>query len=305
MSDPDAGPTTTPASPAPPGPRIRPRLIVAVTVAVVMFLGLLGLIAVVVLGDDDDPTGAGLERQVDVDEPATAPPGTGETESSGPGGTAAAGDTTAQGGETQSGEAGTTTTAAPTIDTAAAVNSVELVAEDGTTPPQPSEPVEFPVLVTNPAPPTTFAAVPLDELDASRVSALEGWSVSSRDGDHVTFTNDDDEVLDVFVLGRATTAAEAMAQFYDDRVGSDVGDVTGSPLTLLGAPSERYVSVAGSQYVATAPRQQGTIVVSGSTVTAVGEDGRAVVIATSRLGTSSDEELAADGELLRSLLAHL
>jgi hypothetical protein len=44
---------------------------------------------------------------------------------------------------------------------------------------------------------------------------------------------------------------------------------------------------------------------SGAIVAGVRADGTAVVLATSRSGSSSPEELAADGGLLTAILAHL
>ena len=73
----------------------------------------------------------------------------------------------------------------------------------------------------------------------------------------------------------------------------------------LGAPSNRFLTVLGSQFVATDAEQLVTRTSSGSVVTAARPNGTAVVLAVSRPGRSSDEELAADGELLRAILARL
>ena len=73
----------------------------------------------------------------------------------------------------------------------------------------------------------------------------------------------------------------------------------------LGAPSSRFLTVLGSQFVATDAEQLATTTISGSVVTAARPDGSAVVLAVSRPETSSAEELTDDGELLRASLAHL
>ncbi len=65
------------------------------------------------------------------------------------------------------------------------------------------------------------------------------------------------------------------------------------------------VTAAGSQFVGTDARPQATTTVSGSAVAAGRADGDAVLIAISRPGTSSVEQLAADGDLLRAILGHL
>ena len=84
MTDDPTTPTTPEppeASPRAPGNRVSPGRVIAMSVAALMALGIAGLVAAALLGDDDgDPTGAGLRPTVNVDEPATAPPATGGTE---------------------------------------------------------------------------------------------------------------------------------------------------------------------------------------------------------------------------------
>ena len=47
-------------------------VVVAVAVAAAMFVGIVGLVVVAVIGNDDEPSGDGLERSIDVAAPATA-----------------------------------------------------------------------------------------------------------------------------------------------------------------------------------------------------------------------------------------
>ncbi|MGH9136607.1 MAG: hypothetical protein ACRD0G_06105 [Acidimicrobiales bacterium] len=300
MSENEASPdpSTTPQPPAP-GARVRPRLVVAIVVAAVMLLGIVGLIGVAVFGGDDDPTGAGLDRRVNVDNPATAPPASAPAAGTG----AAAPDlpesTDPQG---DSGE-GVVDTGPSPVTTAVAVDAIESPGDDQQLPAPGSDPVQFPAFVTNPAPPSTYAAIPLAELEPGDVPELQGWSVTSRGDDHVTFAGGD-AVVDVFVYGEAINADAALDRFYAD-VRADLAEVTASPVARLGAPSSRFVYVAGSQFVATDAEQHGTVAISGSVIAAVGTDGHVVVIAVSRDGRSTADQLAADGELLRAILARL
>ena len=156
--------------------------------------------------------------------------------------------------------------------------------------------------VTTPAPPSTYAPVPFDDLGPDAVAELDGWDVSEREADHVVLTNGE-RVVELFVIDGVATADEALERFYDD-VHPEFEELTRSPIERLGAPSGRFVSVAGSQYVATRAGQQGTSTMSGSVVVGVRADGSAVVLTTSRPGSSSAGELAGDGQLLTAILAH-
>lgn len=304
-------------SPSPaPGNRVPPRLIVAIAVAVLMALGIGGLIAAAVLGDDGEPTGDGLRPSVNVDEPATAPAvdasgGSGlpdDAANDGASGTdtaaaATAGPAaTAAGGDDFSGESPTTATSLPAMTTAVAVADIEAADEDDLPPPG-SEPVELPALVTTPAPPSTYAAIGLGEFGPGAMPALDGWTVAERSDDHLSMT-DGDQVVEIFLSGGADSADDAMANFYDE-VRPELEEMAPSPITRLGSPSSRFESVAGSEYVATTAGQQGTSVMTGAIVAGVRTDGSSVVITSSRAGRSSAEQLAADGDLLRAILARL
>jgi hypothetical protein len=337
MSDDIAATPATPrppdSTPSAPGNRIRPRLVIALAVASLLVLGVAGLVATALFGDDgDDPTGSGLRPTVNVDEPATAPPATGEpsdsTAEAAPESTEAADDSGApattepgdtagpdtagpdasgpegSGPETSAGAAGGDDDFSdePAIETVPAVNDLEQ--PDASDLPDPGdEPVILPPQVTTPAPPSTYAEVPFDDVGPAAIDVLDGWSESARDGDHVAFDNGD-EVVELFLISGVPTADAALEHFYDD-VRPDLEELTRSDITRLGAPSGRFVSVAGSEYTATSAGQQGTSTMSGSIVAAVRSDGTAVVLTTSRSGSSSASELAADGELLTAIVAHL
>ena len=162
--------------------------------------------------------------------------------------------------------------------------------------------VEFPALVTTPPPPSTYPAIALADLDPADVPELAGWTVASRRDGHVALTRGD-EVVDVLDTS-AASAAQALDSLYE-RLGGDVADLSDSPTIRLGAPSNSFVSVAGSQFVAADAAQHGTTTISGAALAGGRPDGDAVVIAIGRPGTSSVEEQSADGELLRAILAHL
>ena len=286
-----------------PSSRIRPGLIVAVAMAAVMFLGIVGLVTVAVLGDHTAPSGAGLERQVDVGQPATVPERLiAETSEVTAAAAEAAGDEAEDPGDADVGDAPPTTLAPSPVTTVPAINEIEAPAPDQELPASGGAPVELPVLVTIPPPPSTFPAVPLAELDASDVAELRGWTLVSQDDGHVAFERGD-QIVDI-VRADASSAGDALDWFYD-RVGADVADLSDSPTVRLGVPTSRFLSVAGSQFVATDAGQQGTSTISGSALAAGRTDGDAIVIAISRPGTSSAARLAADGELLRAILAHL
>jgi hypothetical protein len=297
---------------APPRARLRPGLVVALVVATVIVVGIAGLFAVALFGDDDEPTGAGLEQQVDVAAPATASPvgragegGSSPTDdggsSTGEPGVAAATGPAATGDDDNFGDAPSTTAAAAFV-TVEPVNELATPPSDETLPAPGTAPAQFPSLVTTPAPPSTYAAIPLTELSATTAPALAGWTVAARDSDHVGFS-DGDQVVDVFAVDAADAAA-ALDWFYD-RAGGDVSGLDSAEQVRLGAPSSRFLTVLGSQFVATDADQLVTRTSSGSVVTAARPNGTAVVLAVSRPGRSSDEELAADGELLRAILARL
>jgi hypothetical protein len=181
--------------------------------------------------------------------------------------------------------------------------AVSSTTPSGETLPTPgSAPAQFPSLVTTPAPPSTYAAIALDELASASVPALAGWTLSVRERDHVAFT-DGDEVVDIF----AVTAADAAAalDWFLDRAREEVSALDTAAPVLLGAPSDRFLTVLGTSFVATDAEQLMTTTDSGTVVTAARPDGGAVVLAVSRPGTSSAEDLSADGALLRAILARL
>jgi len=287
---------------------------VAIAVAVLLISGIVGLVAAALLGSDNgDPTGDALAPTVNVEEPATAPPATvgGDTadgdsteptESEEPGDAPGAAAPATNAGDDFSGEIPTTAATLPPVETAVAVNEIE-EPDEGDLPTPGSEPVELPPQVTTPAPTSTYPAVLFAEFEPSAVPELVGWSMSDRSSDHVRLS-DGHEVIDVFLIDHAATADDALEQFYDD-VNPDLEELTRSPITRLGAPSSRFVSVAGSAYVATSAGQQGSSTMTGAIVAAVRLDGTAVVITSSRAGTSSTDDLAHDGELLRAILARL
>jgi hypothetical protein len=330
---PPAANTPTPpiVPPRAPGNRVSAGFVIAIAVAVLMLLGITGLVATALLGDDNEPTGAGLGPQVNVDAPATAPPGDDAGDES------AATAPEASSAETNSGDDPSAVSAAdasestggaaassgddaesppsgdddfsddpsgslPSITTLPGVDDIEPPASDDL--PEPADgPVVLPVQVTTPAPPSTFPAVPFGDVGPGSIAALDGWSEHDRSADHVAFTRDD-EMVEVFVIDGVPTADAALETFYDD-VRPELEELTRSPITRLGAPSARFVSVAGSEYTATTARLQATSTMSGSIVAAVRPDGTAVVLTTSRSGDSSRAELAADAEQLTALLAHL
>ena len=323
-------PTPPIVPPRAPGNRVSAGFVIAIAIAVLMLLGIIGLVAAALLGDDDEPTGAGLGPQVNVDAPATAPPGEESDESAdtAPAETAAVESATVSPDSdapvTDAADAGDDTDAPaadaaappvgdddfsddpdeslPSLTTLPGVN--ELDQPDSSDLPEPGdEPVILPVQVTTPAPPSTFPAVPFEQFGPSAVAALAGWSEHDRSSDHVSFTRDG-EMVEVFTLDGVANADDALARFYDD-VEPDLEELTRSPIERLGAPSARFLSVAGSEYVATTARQQATSTMSGSIVAAVRPDGSAVVVTTSRSGESSPAELADDAELLGAILAHL
>lgn len=313
-----------------PASRVRPGLVVAVAVAVVMLIGIFGLVAVALVGDDGAPSGAGLDRRVDVAAPDTAvvaPAGAsdaggspssspGSPESAAPSGdTNTAAVTTPDGGtsDVDAGNAGTTadgdigdapaSSDGPTpVTTVQAVDELEAPTGSAELPTPAHGPVELPVLVTNPSPPSTYAAVALADLDPADVAELAAWSVSSRRGKHMALDSDG-QALDIWTIDEATTGAAL--DWFADEIADELTDIDTSPVVLLGSPSDRFVGVAGTQFLGRDAGQQGTQVVSGSVLVGVRADGGAVVMAVSRPGRSSDDELAADGELLRAVLAHL
>ena len=314
--------------PRAPGNRVPAGFVIAIVVAVLMLLGTAGLVAAALLGDGGEPTGAGLGPQVDVDAPATAPPGDDGSAATAPDTTAAAADSGDDAGAASAADASESAVDAagasgddaespasgdddfsddpseslPSITTLPGVGEIEPPASDDL--PEPADgPVVLPVQVTTPAPPSTFPAVPLGDVGPGSVAALDGWSEHDRSADHIAFTRDD-EMVEVFVIDGVVTADAALETFYDD-VRPELEELSKSPITRLGAPSARFVSVVGSEYVATTARQQGTSTMSGSIVAAVRPDGSSVVLATSRSGESSRAELAADAQLLTALLAHL
>jgi len=317
MSELPPPPLAPAPAPAPaPGNRVRPRLVVALAVAAFLLFGIVGLVGAALLGNaDDDPTGDALGPVVNVDEPATAPSASGgalapESATSDAGGRpeptgpeSSEPDATEQeAGDDFSGEVPTTAGTVPPLETAVAVDEID--APDDSDLPEPgSAPVELPVQVTTPAPPSTYSAVPFAEFDVSDVPELAGWTVSDRSADHLLLS-DEDQVIEVFVIDGVATADEALDQFYDD-VKPDLEELNRSPVTRLGAPSSRFVSVAGAEYVATSAGQQGSSTMTGAIVAGVRADGTAVIITSSRAGTSSEAELAHDAELLRATLAHL
>jgi hypothetical protein len=320
------------APPRAPGNRVSGGLIVALVVAALMLLGVVGLVAAALLGDDDEPTGAGLGPQVNVESPATAAPAETTTDD---GSAATAPDMTPA--EASSGEDSSSASAAdasestssgpatsgddaeaspsgdddfsddpsgslPSITTLPGVDDIEPPASEDL--PEPADgPVVLPVQVTTPTPPSTFPALPFDDVGPGSVTALDGWGEHDRSADHLAFTRDD-EMVEVFVIDGVATADAALETFYDD-VRPELEELTRSPMTRLGAPSARFLSVAGSEYIATTARQQGTSTMSGTIVTAVRPDGTAVVLTTSRAGESSADELAADAVLLEAILAQL
>lgn len=323
-------PAATGRRPEPPVPgnRMRPGLIVAVAVAVLMAFGIGGLVGAALIADDDiDPTGNGLRPTVNVDQPATAPDAAatdeaastqpaatgGETQpesasasESASGADAAASSSppaeTAAGGDDFSGEAPPASATLPPMTTAVAVNDIEAPSDDQLPVPG-SAPVEFPALVTNPAPPSTYAIVALGELQPGAVPELDGWTVVDRRADRLSLT-DGDQVIEIFLLDGVANADDALERFYD-RVRPDLEEMTRSPIARLGAPNSRFDSVAGSEFAATIAGQQGTSMMSGAIVAGVRSDASAVVIASSRAGTSSTDDLAGDGVLLRAILARL
>lgn len=302
------------APPTAPGNRVRPGLVVAIAIAALMVLGFIGLVAAALLGSDDhDPTGNGLGPTVNVDEPATAPPATGAAVASGSDdvdGAAAAESSEQQdssgpasgAGDDFSGESPTTAATLPPIETALAVNEIEEPDEDDL-PALGTAPVELPPQVTAPAPPSTFAAVPFGEFVPDAVPELDEWSVTDRSGDRLTLS-DGDQVIDIFLIDGVATADEALEQFYDD-VKPELEELTRSPITRMGAPSSRFISVAGSEYLATSAGQQGSSTMTGAIVAGVRPDGTAVIVTSSRAGTSSTDELANDAGLLSAIIAHL
>ncbi len=219
-----------------PSSRIRPGLIVAVAVAAVMFLGIVGLVSVAVFGDDSAPSGAGLERQVDVGQPATVPERlTAETSEVAAAAAEAGGGDADADADADAGDAPPTTLAPSPVTTVPAINEIEAPAPDQELPASGGAPVELPVLVTIPPPPSTFPAVPLAELDASDVAELRGWTLVSQDDGHVAFERDD-QIVDI-VLADASSAGDALDWFYD-RVGADVADLSESPTVRLGAANQ-------------------------------------------------------------------
>ncbi len=291
---------------APPRARLRPGLVVALVVAAVIVVGIAGLFAVALFGDDDEPTGAGLEQQVDVAAPATA---SSAAERIGEGGSSPTDEPvaprrprTAATDDDNFGDAPAPAAAAAAFGDRRAGQRAGDAAVRQTLPTPGTAPAQFPSLVTTPAPPSTYAAIPLTELSATTAPALAGWTLVSRGSERVRFS-DGDEVVDVFAVDAADAAA-ALDWFYD-RAGGDVSGLDSAEPVRLGAPSSRFLTVLGSQFVATDAEQLVTRTISGSVVAAARPNGTAVVLAVSRPGRSSDEELAADGELLRAILARL
>jgi hypothetical protein len=280
-------------------------LVVAVVVAIAMFVGIVGLVVVALVGLDDEPSGDGLERSVDVAAPVTAQaaaPGAAATPDNGSAIEDNAGSVATADGDTF-GEVPITTAAPAPVETVQPMTDLEAPAADAELPTAGSDPVEFPALVTTAPPPPTFAAIALADLDPADVPELSGWTVESRGDDHVALTRDG-EVLDVFVDVEAGSADEAV-EWLLRRADGDLADLTTSPLVRLGSPNDRFGAVIGSQFAATDARQQGTSTVSGSVVAGARPDGTAVVVTVTRPATSSGAQLAADGELLQALLAQL
>lgn len=324
-------PATASRSGAAPGSRVSPGLVVAIAVSALMVFGIVGLVGAALLGDDSsDPTGAGLRPTVNVDAPATAPEpadteGSSESAAAGPSAAGASNpaSTLESSPGSDSGSSSATSTGAdnasdnasesPTDDfsagsaagpvtvvTAVAVGEIEAPAADDL-PALDGDPVEFPVAVTNPAPPPTFAAIPLGQLDPVAVPELAGFEVEERDDDRASFA-DGDHVVQLFTLTGIVNADDALERF-EDEMSAQVATIERSPIVRLGAPSARFQSVAGWEYAAASAGQQGASTMSGAIVVGVRADGTAVVITSSRPGTSSPAELAADAVLLGAILA--
>jgi hypothetical protein len=299
-------PSSVPGEPPPRAPanRVRPGFIVAIAVAVLMALGIGGLIAAALLGNDDlELTGDRLRPTVNVGAPATAPAADAAADAADDEAASSASPaTTPVGGDDFSGESPSTAATLPPMTTVRPVDDIEAPPADDLPLPA-SGPVELPVLVTNPAPPSTHPAVPVDEFDPGGVPGLDGWIVADRERDLVSLTNGD-VVIEILTMDDVVNADDALEQFYD-RVGSDLEEMERSPITRLGAPSSRFESVAGSEYVATMAGQQGTSVMTGAIVAGVRADGTGIVVTSSRSGPSSPDELVADALLLNAILARL
>jgi hypothetical protein len=311
---------TPPAGPDRPN-RITPRVVIAVAIAALLFVGIAGLIGAAVIGDDGPTTGAGLEPPVDVavpaapsESPAPQEPGPGAVpappagampeadpsdsgpDASGPADSAAGGDdfqaAPPDGGSDQSDGASDASEPAPAVPVA----SIEPLGTDEV-PALPDEPVELPSMVAPPVPTPTVAPRPLAEL------SLPGWDLVTSDDGYVELS-DGNQVIEVFVVDPAPDAATALDRFLADR-DDDFADFTTSPTDRLGAPASRWVSVSGAEYTGTRAGQQGTVTVTGSVVAGVDADGATVVIVSSRDGIASAAERSADGALVNALLAQL
>lgn len=291
-------PSTTPSS-SPPSGRLNPRVAVAVVIALLMVAGILGLVAASVFGSGgDEPTGVGLGPTVNVDRPVTisnaGSSGEGASNGSGPGNGSGGGN---GGGDGAAPVDGATTTA-PLV-TVVAVDAVSVPDADLDELPTPgSVPVEFPAVVSAPAPPSTLAAVALDALTTGDVAALDGWSVDEQSAGHLVLS-DGARVVDISMV--AGTDADALITDFYRRL--DGQDIERAPTTRLSTPSTRFTSAAGSQFTATRTDQRATTTLTGSVVAATDPDGNGVVLTALRDGSATPEQLAADGELLRQLLA--
>ncbi|CAN5549340.1 hypothetical protein BH24ACT5_BH24ACT5_05260 [soil metagenome] len=290
-------PSTTGSSSPPPG-RVNPRLAVAVVIALLVLAGIIGLAAASIFGSGgDEPSGVGLGPTVNVDRPVTIPGAGAGSRPDAPNGSGSNGDN-GSGDDNGAAPVDGATTTAPLI-TVVAVDAVSNPDADPDELPTPgSVPVEFPALVTAPGPPSTLAGVALDALSTDDVPALAGWSVEEQSADHVVLSNGALVVEMSAVTGRDADAV--IADFYRSLDGQDVER---TPNTRLSTPSTRFTSAAGSQFTATRTDPRGTTTLTGSVIAATDRDGNGVLLTALRDGSATPEQLAADGETLRQLLA--
>lgn len=293
-SPPGPSPAPTPPDPlrvSPPG-RVRPRRLIAVAIAAVLLAGIAGLVATALVGEDGSPSSDRLEQPLDLDGPAVAT----RLDASGPDTLApAAAPPTPRGsiGDEPGGDEGV-----------APVASIVSPSDEAELPPLASAPVELPDVVAPPPVASVLAASPVDELTPDSVGALAGWDVVDRQGGYVAFS-DGAVVVEVFAVAESSPAAAGtvLADFLDGRL-ADADQLAISDSAPQAAARSDFVSVAGAEYVAVTAGQQGTRTMSGAALAAVGSDS-AVVATTSREGRASAAELAADAELLQSVLAHV
>lgn len=290
-------PSTTLSSSPTPG-RVNPRLAVAVVIALLILAGIIGLAAASVFGSGgDEPTGVGLGPTVNVDRPVTIPDAGAGSAPDAASGSGSGGSNGSADGNGAAPVDGATTTA--TLVTVVTVDAVSIPDADPDELPTPgSVPVEFPALVTTPAPPSTLAAIALDALSTADVPALAGWSVEEQSADHVVMS-DGALVVEMSVV-TGTSADAVIAGFYRSLDGQDVER---TPNTRLSTPSTRFTSAAGSQFTATRTDQRGTTTLTGSVVAATDGSGNGVLLTALRDGSATPEQFAADGETLRQLLA--